>query len=263
VSLSLGGRAWIGCRGRAEMVEYGIMSEIDLSTKAGQKSLLSPIVFTIYSSSLAGLYLIGYWSTFDINILEYVSLSDIVGLALFPILALLVSVVCGASVIVLIEGNLTNDSTLATFPPYIIRWFATASIALAIGIAYGVSSPWRWFFIAVTISLPIAFAIERLTIWESFKSYNGVRFSLIYLLVVSIPMSFAWGKLKSENIWSNHEYKQVDASIFKDTEILNGRKQLKYLGSAGEYFIFLSKDNEVTIIVKYSDLRILKLKNIQ
>jgi hypothetical protein len=42
--------------------------------------------------------------------------------------------------------------------------------------------------------------------------------------------------------------------------LLQKYSTFKYLGSFGEYFFFLTPDNESTIIVKYNDLYLLEFK---
>ncbi|RYF30216.1 MAG: hypothetical protein EOO23_05620, partial [Comamonadaceae bacterium] len=50
----------------------------------------------VYGFAVAILYLWGYWSPFDVNILEYVSLSDIVKTAAYPIVSVFVFLAIGA-----------------------------------------------------------------------------------------------------------------------------------------------------------------------
>lgn len=41
---------------------------------------------TAYGFVVSMLYLFGYWSTFGINILEYIEISDVIKLSIYPIL---------------------------------------------------------------------------------------------------------------------------------------------------------------------------------
>jgi hypothetical protein len=41
---------------------------------------------TSYGFVVSMLYLFGYWSTFDINILEYIKISDVIKISIYPIL---------------------------------------------------------------------------------------------------------------------------------------------------------------------------------
>ena len=52
-----------------------------------------------YFFSVAALYLWGYWSPFKINILEYVSLSDVIKIAAFPIASVFILVAIGMLIV--------------------------------------------------------------------------------------------------------------------------------------------------------------------
>ena len=74
-------------------------------------SLLAPI-FSLYMGMVAGLYLFGYWSTFDINVLEYISLADAIKLALYPVAASITFFTTGAVIGSLLTGRLSSPSQI-------------------------------------------------------------------------------------------------------------------------------------------------------
>ena len=53
---------------------------------------------TPYAAIASLLYLFGYWSTFELNILEYVSMSDILRLSIYPMATSLIVAIIGFTV---------------------------------------------------------------------------------------------------------------------------------------------------------------------
>lgn len=83
-------------------------------------------------------------------------------------------------------------------------------------------------------------------------------------VIIIIPfMTFYIGYSSGKNVFNNKSYNQADTSIFKDSKILNKRKQMKYLGKLSDYFFFTSMNNDVVVASQYSDLRIFKIKRVK
>ena len=64
------------------------------------KSLKIIYLATSYGFVVSMLYLFGYWSTFDINILEYIKISDVIKISIYPIITTV-----GITIMGFIVGN--------------------------------------------------------------------------------------------------------------------------------------------------------------
>lgn len=86
--------------------------------------------------------------------------------------------------------------------------------------------------------------------WE-WTADNAVSFFLIKWLVlfciISFVSSYIYGKKEAENIAENRHFSYTQLSIRPDSA--NIKTTFKYLGKAGDYYFFISPDNEEKRIV--------------
>jgi hypothetical protein len=81
---------------------------------------------SVYAVTVGVLYLWGYWSTFGVNILEYLSLADIVKTAAYPV----------ASVFAIMGlGRVNTTGARAVFAATLRRWRSPQNGSLASSIA--------------------------------------------------------------------------------------------------------------------------------
>jgi hypothetical protein len=217
------------------------------------------------------LYLLGYWSSFQINILEYVSLPDVIKLAIYPL-------VIGA--LVSLVGFYVNVMTLTSFSADPEKAFIRVSTKYA---------TWVNWIILLLICLELFFqrngggyTVVGLLLaglvnfnflgYEKLANYiphASARKVILFSISTILFTSYGIGKQNAELILNGKRYKTVRTSVFKekgtvafnDKKLLEGQDSLKYVGTTGDYFFFISMDNSRTFIAKYSDFHFIEFEN--
>lgn len=118
-----------------------------------------------FGFSMAILYLIGYWAPFGVNALEYVTLSDVATVAMFPLVVVLFAVVIGMAWGSLLPNTATRLDKLiigSEDEKHRPKVLAAAVLAVIASFAF-FPEPYRWLIVWVAGTL----------IW------NRLRFSLI------------------------------------------------------------------------------------
>lgn len=215
--------------------------------------LATPYAFTV---SLA--YLFSYWSTFQINILEYISLSDVIRLSIYPIVVANLSVMIG-----LIFGTFQGyaiSKRNEKEQKHSMKW-VYGSLVLFCIILIVTDRYHLWFIGSLLVALLLSVLIIRNTnITQVLPSVSqNIKIALFTIIIVLPFLGFAYGKINAHHILIGHKTRFAKASIFKDNNLLNQNDKLKFLGIAGDYIIFLSEDNSRYFIVKTNQIPILEL----
>lgn len=216
-----------------------------------------------YFMTVGVLYLWGYWPSFGINIFEYVTLSDVIKVAIIPVGSVFVFVLAGFFMgEVSVGGRLPEgggkETRVGRFLNRTKKWL----IVLYLVVVYLVlfyPIPNKWLFLPVLIMWVFYFPLKSVGFLKEIAN-DSVR-SLLISAVVALPLySFAIGKINADKILkgSNCQY----AEVGKDGE----KQKLKFLGFANQYVFFLSMNNEDVVVARIADLsplylHLLKPKN--
>jgi len=211
---------------------------------------LSPIYFI----SVGVLYLWGYWASFDINIFEYLDLSDVVKVAIIPVGSVFIFTLIGFAIgefavsDVLPEGG-GKESRVGVFLNRIIPILILLyGILLYVMTFYYV--PAKWHILPMLYLFPIYLILKRSGFLHEIK--KDTARSLVIMAIVALPLfSFARGKINAQNIINNENYRYA--------KVQWSDKEMKYLGHVSDYFFFLSKDNQEYVISKDEEVSPLKL----
>ena len=233
------------------------------------------ITFSIfYFGACAGLWHIGYWSTFDINYLQYIGLSDIIKDFVFPFLTS-----CGIFIISFVVSSISNyhdridktesliygrgrDSKLGLFLNkwliIIIPLYFTNILLFAV---FG--GDIKYTILPFIISLPLAvFLTNRLTISKTIINPD-IRFNIINFILILPLISFCFSKRQSLDIYKNHSYKIISAIQIKSVQNPDQRTRplgLKYLGTATNKIFLANKDNSEITILNMDDIAFISYK---
>jgi hypothetical protein len=226
-------------------------------------SLLASFALVVCS-----LYLFGYWSSFGINILEFVTLSDVIKLGIYP---LVVGVVGGAASLII--GFL--GGTILPTPSYdgaegaaITRMHKIIKIIIIlmlVGFAvflYLQNNPYFWYITGAVITLTLILTIADVKMFEPLIPNPSIRSFILAVGMGILPLSYGIGKTNAQSVLNGKSAKVVSTQTFKESETFKSKGQdaLKFVGVAGDYFFFITMDNSVIYAVKYSDLHFLELK---
>lgn len=219
---------------------------------------------TPYAFSVSLAYLYGYWSTFDINIFEYISFADVIKLSLFPILISMWAFAIGILLRIVkdIDTSTTNNTKSTWEDRWLIGWkkyMIMMSLVIYMVLMSGLN--YLWLILPFVISMWITDTIFRLVDMGRLFPYlsYATRYTILYFLIVLLLGSFAHGKINAHDILIGHKTQFVSTSIFKDKTLFAGDGKLKFLGIAGSYMIFLSNDNSMSFIIKAEQIPILEL----
>lgn len=238
-----------------------------LNSDLKQFPLLSFVVPYALVTSL--LYLFGYWSSFQINILEYVSLPDVIKLAIYPlVIGALISLV-GFYVQVTMTFTADPEKAFILVPSKFARWLNWVILLLIFGIVL-FKRTGSWYVTAgFLLASLVSFNFVGSDKLKNYIPHPSARKVILFSVSVILFTSYGRGKENADLILSGKRYKTVSTSVFKekgsvnfdDKKLLEGLDKLKYVGTAGDYFFFISMDNSRTFVAKYSDFHFIEFEN--
>lgn len=217
------------------------------------------------------LYLLGYWSPFGINILEYASLPDVIQLALYPMLIGAAISLLGFYVNVMTATSFTPDADkafilLSSKWSKIINWIALLAIVAIL--FFRRTGEW-YVLLGLILTFLVSFNFANAEKLKSYIPHASARKVILFSVSTILFTAYGRGKENAELILNGKRYKTVSTSAFKekgtsvftDKKLMEGLDKLKYVGTAGDYFFFISMDNSRTFVVKYSDFHFIEFEN--
>jgi hypothetical protein len=232
-------------------------------------------LITPYAAGVSLLYLLGYWGSFRINIFNFISLSDILKLALLPVLYLILcSAVTGTSMYFMTAWK-DKQNEKKKMPPQPISprfsFILNCSLALiSIAILVFMSGPDKWIWFGAINGVIFARVIETLKVSKRIITNDNLRLSIAVLVAVPLLSAFGVGKRNARSVLiSDDKSRLIDTKLlreygsqsFNDKHLLQGQEKLKFVGCAGDYVFLLSVDNSKTYVIKFSDLHYLEFNN--
>lgn len=220
-----------------------------------------------YFFSVAVLYLWGYWSPFNINVLEYVSLSDVVKTAAYPIASVFVFMAAGALMgeFMFPEGFLPSGGGANT---QIGRWLRRAAPAIATGYViattllflFGPVEKWR--VLPVLLAIPVSFALKEAGALRTLIKSERARGAVLFLLAALPPFAYSHGTLRANDIISGKTYSYVVSEVQGHAYASGAGKdvRLRYVGKAGEQYFLYSPDVRSVLVLPMTEAKVLELK---
>jgi hypothetical protein len=233
-------------------------------------------LITPYAVAVSMLYLFGYWSSFGINILEYVSFPDVLKLAIYPVFigALIITSGIITRAFLLDLDSIKRDEPEKIFMMVSRRYARWSSFVAFIGmilILIFIKEPQKWYLVGLLITYILIISIEDISFLRPFLPNSAIRRWVVVASILVLTGSFGIGKQNADlilsgkraRIMSTKAFRDKGNDVFKSKGLLEGQDSLKYLGAAGDYFFFISMDNLKTYAVKYSDLYFLELSDMK
>jgi hypothetical protein len=220
---------------------------------------------SLYFIAVGVLYLWGYWPTFEVNILEYAGLTDIIKTAAYPIASLFVFFALGAVMgeflahgDALPPGGGVNTPTgrvLRRIAPYVVVAYLAVTLLLFF---FGPTEKWR--ILPVLVALPLYLVARRYEVLADVIAHDKVRSTLIFLLAALPFFAYGHGRLKAAAIMSGEEYTVTMSPIpglSLGTEPIERRP--RYLGVAGDNAFFYLPEHRSTVVAVMGELKVLEL----
>lgn len=225
-----------------------------------------------YALATSLLYLFGYWSAFQINILEYVSLPDVIKLAIYPLVIGALLSLFGFCLNVMTTHLIHSGDPEKAFiliPHKYARWINWIVLFLILGILV-FKRTGSWYVTAgFSLAFLISFNFVGAKKLKNYVPHPSARKIILFSVSIVLFTSYGRGKENAELILNGKRYKTISTSVFKekgtavlnDKKLLEGLDKLKYVGTAGDYFFFISMDNSRTFVAKYSDFHFIEFEN--
>lgn len=249
-----------------------------------EKLLATLTLLTAYGACVATIYLVSFWSTFGVNIMQFIGLTDILKLAIYPILLgagflglwLLHLTTMSLMIAVRFAGEDDEASDSLSPPDSWVDWLVskatpavfTALFFILFSIVLGVSGyTLVWVSGSIAVGLILGILIEVVPIIKLLIARNSFRRILLYLVLIVPLFSFGMGKAGAHDILVGVGIKRISTKIIKaynsdefiQRELLSRDETLKFIGLAGDYFIFIREDNSAIYLLKYEDFYFIEL----
>ncbi|MGF6240361.1 hypothetical protein P3T42_002112 [Paraburkholderia sp. GAS38] len=225
---------------------------------------------SLYFISVGVLYLWGYWSTFNVNILEYLTLADIVKSTAYPIASTLVFFAIGAVVGELLAGgnrlppgggrNTRVGNVLHKIRPILVVMYVVITLAV---LQFGPVEKWR--VLALLFAGPVYFAGKQRGIFQSIIPDESSR-SIVLFLMATIPtLAYGQGRLNADQIFNSVKFQYVVSSIdfVGVVNQVDPTQRPRYLGHTGDFLFFFEPTKGALVIAKFDDTKTLELKQFE
>jgi hypothetical protein len=176
-----------------------------------KERLSSDLYFlSLYYVAVSVLYLWGYWSTFKINILEYISLPDIVKISAYPITSSMIFFAIGAVVGELIQGRRfviseQSGTKIGRWLHRNARYIALLYVIL-VYVYYFLGNIEKWRLLSLLIGVPIGLIVIRTGLLENLIKNENVRQTIIIFLSILPIYAYGYGQIQSHRILLGEEY---------------------------------------------------------
>ncbi len=201
-----------------------------------------------YSLLVSALYLFGFWGVFDINILEYIALADLVKAALYPLIYSSIFLVVGLFLGGFFAGSLSKSILRpgggVSFPEaaYVywgLRLIEVFCVALSLYLVFFEVGGTRWVQVAAILTIPVCMWIGDARFAEEYINNRSLRVFVVLILTEVMLYSYGFGAFDAEQLKKSDREFKINGNVSKH----------KYVGWAGG-FLFLWDSSKGTVLVK-------------
>lgn len=217
----------------------------------------------LYSLLVSALYLFGYWGAFGLNIFELISLGDLLGHALFPFFAGLVSLFMGFAV--------SHLAVSPIFPPgagrgthiarFLERWgryLIVLDLLSMIVIAVFGREPTKWVAVALLI-VPFSGPLSSNDYIARRIPSPTVRQALVGVLLALASSAFAQGRLDAYRLQHEGGGQLVDLVKSGLQLPVDQRHPVSYVGHFGDFFILYESAKSQVVLLRADKITALVL----
>jgi hypothetical protein len=227
-------------------------------------------IASIYFVVVGVLNLWGYWNAFQINILEYIGLSDILKLPAYPVVCAGIFMVSGAVISELLIGRTLPpgggaNAPVALFARRHFRLIASLYI-LGIVLLSALGPVTKWQVLPFLVAAPIYLVAQQQGFLVSFIPHTGTRSIVIFILVIEPLISYGQGKFRAQAVLDGTKYTYLAADTVEGlppTNPADPKLRVKYLGHANDYVFFLLPGNSTVVITRMDKTKGLHLKQFE
>lgn len=220
-----------------------------------------------YFFSVAMLYLWGYWSPFNINVLEYVSLSDVIKTAAYPIASVFIFMAIGALMgeAMFPEGFMPKGGGANTKTGVLLRRFAPAlatvyMVFIVMLFLFGPIEKWR--VLPVLLAIPTSLALKEAEVLHTLIKSERARSVVLFLLAALPPFAYGHGALRANDIITGKTYSYVISEVQGYAYQSDAQRdvRLRYVGKAGEQYFLYSPEVRSVLVLPIGEAKVIELK---
>lgn len=213
------------------------------------------------------LYLWGYWSTFGVNILEFMGVADVVKSTAYPVTSAFVFAAIGMAIGEIVFGKALEpgagrDTTvgkfLRRFAPYFVVVWVGGVLALLL---YGGER--KWVVLPILLAFPIYLALKAQGLLASLFPDERLRSFALFVLAALPPFAYGHGRVVADEILSGRRF-QYAVSPIDNVPVQadqSPQNRLRFLGHAGDYLFFLDPTSGSRVLARASDTKTLITKD--
>lgn len=210
-----------------------------------------------YGAVVGALYLFGFWGTLDVNILEFIGLTDLLKLAIYPLLVSLVSLLSGYLVSAILQEDMLPpgggaNTPIGRFGRKYWRYLVEAHLIIIFAIAIFGPSPGKWFAVAV-LATPLSVLLTHLQFFIDMMPNARARGTILSMAILTAGASFYYGTYNAHLAKSGRGALVVDVSRSQLSLNYDAKKPVVYLGYVSGYFVLLESISGAVVIVKSKD----------
>ena len=210
-------------------------------------------------------YLLSFWYPLGINFLEFIYITDILKITIYPLLFFLIfggiyCIIISRSIADTID-NIPVDIFIKSKKEIIIKSFITMQFA-ALFFLYFMPLPGLFLVIGCPAYIFLCICIMKIFKKSTPEFYERNRKVLYYYLTPiggMVFLSVFLGIVSSSTILHNFGVRYVSTSNFKDSHIFGNQLRVKYIGLGGKHYFFISEDNSNIYIVNSEEVGTLEL----
>lgn len=234
----------------------------ETSVAEARKGKLGSFVYiaTLYFATVGVLFLSGYWSSFNINILEYLTLTDILRLTAYPVASSFISLAGGVA----IAGYLDAADHQRT--PLTESWLigllrrhrnnVPFVYVLTVVLVYVLGGAEAWNFLPFLFAIPVAHHLYAKQVPDTFLSgLTPNARGVITALVATLPfLAYGQGRLAADRVLAGQSFSYVISALPGGYPAKTDmRGQPRIIGHAGDYMFFFEPVQKAIIILKTHD----------
>lgn len=222
-------------------------------------------VAVIYAAMLAALYLYAYWGTFDINILQFSSLTDVVKVTAYPLAgsvpALLLGMIFGETLnpVSRLEPGAGKTSKVGVFLNKHIRGVAAVYAAVFLFVVYFPGGPAKYALIATLVAVPSAPALASFPILVRLIPQYQARSFLMFLLIGAMGVAYMQGKIDSTRVKSGSTSVAIDVARWGSQLKATKDEPAVFMGNFGDRYFVYERATKNVVVLKQKDETVLAL----
>jgi len=220
-----------------------------------------------YAIAVSSLYLWGYWGEFEVNILEYIGISEIVKAAIYPVASAFAFFAIGAVIGETLAptqhlppgggANTTVGKLLRRLAPILVTTYL-----LAVTLFFLAGPVEKWRILPVLFAIAVYLPLKSTDLLRSEFKSDGARSIVIFLIATLVPFAYGRGVLEANNVLEGKKYAYtvVELPNLPIPATTKASERPRYVGKASDWYVFFDPVSKSTSFIATSELKTLTLK---